>query len=243
MIAASPAQVRQNSSFAEAGKLFGVLVMMKRYGVKQNQISEQEYSGLTLAEVEKMLITEKPESLYEYIARVSKQWVRLFFALITVTVLVYGAIYILGLRQEINELRGNLEYQSANPPQVEDTAQNLPVETTPPVNSVETPQKEAARITEKTGSQSGVTPQEENTGQSQAAGVIPPNNPETAPPSESIIHIIQKGDSLALISIIYYGNEDFAADLAELNNVSDGWTLFAGQEIKVPVRPYKSWVK
>ena len=216
---------------------------MKRYGVKQNQISKQEYSGLTLAEVEKMLITEKPESLYENIARVSKQWVRLLFALIAVTVLVYGAIYILGLRQEINELRGNLDYQSVSPPPVDNAVQNLPIETTPPVNSVEKPQKEAAEISEKTDSQAGITPLVENTGQSQTARVIPPSNPEAAPPSESIIHIVQKGDSLALISRLYYGKEDFAADLAELNNVSDGWTLFAGQEIKVPVKPYKSWVK
>jgi LysM repeat protein len=216
---------------------------MKRYGVKQNQISEQEYSGLTLAEVEKRLITEKPESFYEYIARLSKQWVRLLFALIAVTVLVYGAIYILGLRQEINELRGNLDYQSGNPPQVDKAVQNLLVETTPPVNSVETPQKEAAGNSEITGSQSGMITQAENTGQNQAAGVIPPSNPEAAPPSESFVHIVQKGDSLALISIIYYGKEDFAPDLAELNDVSDGRTLFAGQEIKVPVIPYKSWVK
>lgn len=208
---------------------------MRRYGVKQNQISKQEYSGLTLAEVEKMLITEKPESLYEYIARVSKQWVRLLFALIAVTLLVYGAIYILGLRQEISELRGNLDYQSGNPPQVENTVQNLPVETKLPVNSVETPQKEAAGVSEKTDSQSGIIPQAENTGQNQAAGVTPP--------SESIVHIAQKGDSLALISIIYYGKEDFAPYLAELNDVSDGRTLFAGQEIRVPVKPYESWVK
>jgi LysM repeat protein len=217
--------------------------MMKRYGVKQNQISEQEYSGLTLAEVEKMLITEKPESLYEYIARVSKQWVRLLFALIAVTVLVYGAIYIRGLRQEINELRGNLDYQSGNPPQLDNAVQNLPVETTPPVNSMETPQKEAAGIIEKTDSPSGVTPQAENTSQNQAAIVIPPSNPEAVPSNESIVHIVQKGDSLALISIIYYGNEDFVPYLAELNDVSDGRTLFAGQEIEVPVKPYKSWVK
>jgi LysM repeat protein len=217
--------------------------MIKRYSVKQNQISEQEYSGLTLAEVEKMLITEKPESLYEYISRVSKQWVRLLFALIAVTVLAYGAIYILGLQQEINELRGNLDYQSANPPQVENSVQNLPIEITPPVNSVETPQKEAAVISVKTDSQSGITPQAENTGQNQAAVVIPPSNPGQAPPSESIVHIVQKGDSLALISIIYYGKEDFAPDLAELNDVSGGWILFAGQEIKVPVKPYESWIK
>lgn len=214
---------------------------MKRYGVKQNQISEQEYSGLTLAEVEKMLITEKPESLYESIARVSKQWVRLLFALIAVTVLVYGAIYILDLRQENNELRGNLDYQSANPPQVENAAQNLPVETKLPVNSVEKPQQDAAEISEKTDFQSGVTPQAENTGQNQASGIIPPSNPAAALPSESFVHIVQKGDSLAMISRIYYGKEDFAPDLAELNNISDGWTLFAGQEIKVPVKPYKSW--
>lgn len=217
--------------------------MMKRYGVKQNQISDQEYSGLTLAEVEKMLITEKPESLYEYIARVSRQWVRLLFALITVAILVYGAIYILGLRQEINELRWNLDYQSANQPQLENTVQNLPVGTTPPVISAETPQKEAAGSSEKNDSQSSITPQAENTGQNQAAGVIPPSNPEAAPPSESIVHIVQKGDSLAMISIIYYGKEDFAPDLAELNGVSDGRTLFAGQEIKVPVKPYASWIK
>lgn len=218
-------------------------MQMKRYGFKQNQISKQEYSGLTLAEVEKMLITEKPESLYEYIARVSKQWVRLLFALIAMTVLAYGAIYTLGLRQEINELRGSLDYQSGNPPQVENAVQNLPVETTLPVNSAETPQKAAARISEKAGSPSVITPEAENTGQNQAAGVIPPSNPEAVPSSESIVHIVQKGDSLALISRVYYGKEDFAADLAELNNVSDGWTLFAGQEIKVPVKPYKSWVE
>jgi len=216
---------------------------MKRYGVKQNQISEQEYSGLTLAEVEKMLITEKPESLYEYIARVSKQWVRLLFALIAVTVLVYGAIYILGLRQEISELRGNLDYQSGNPPQAENTVQNLPVEIIPPVNLVETPQKETAWSSEKTDSQLDITPQVKNSGQNQAAIVIPPSNPEAAPPSESIVHIVQKGDSLALISRIYYGKEDFALDLAELNEVSDGRTLFTGQEIKVPVKPFESWVK
>ena len=217
--------------------------MMKRYSVKQNQISEQEYSGLTLAEVEKMLITEKPESLFEYIARVSIQWAGLLFALIAVAALVYGAIYILGLRQEIIELRGNLDYQSSNPPQVENTFQNLPVVTTPPVNSVGTPQKDAAEVSEKTDSQSGKIPQEENTGQNQAAGVIPPSNPEAAPPSESFIHIVQKGDSLSQISRIYYGKEDFAPYLAELNDVSDGRTLFAGQEIKVPVKPYDSWVK
>ncbi len=216
---------------------------MKRYGVKQNQISDQEYSGLTLAEVEKMLITEKPESLYEYLARVSKQWVRLLFALITVAVLVYGVIYILGLRQEINELRGYLDYQSGNPPQMENTVGNLPVETTPPVISVETPQEETAVISEMTDSQSVITPQAENIGQSQAPGVIPPSNPEAAPPNESIVHIVQKGDSLVQISRIYYGKEDFAPNLAELNDVSDGWTLFAGQEIEVPVKPYKSWVK
>jgi LysM repeat protein len=216
---------------------------MKRYGVKQNQISEQEYSGLTLAEVEKMLITEKPESFYERIARVSKQWVRLLFALIAVTVLVYGAIYVLNLRQEISDLRGNLDYQSGSPQQVENTVQSLPVVTTPPVDSVETPQKEAAGISEKTGSQSGVTPPAENTGQNRVSGVIPPSNPEAALPSGSIVHIVQKGDSLAQISRIYYGKEDFAADLAELNNISDGRTLFAGQEIKVPVKPYESWTK
>jgi LysM repeat protein len=217
--------------------------MMRRYGVKQNQLSEQEYSGLTLAEVEKMLITEKPESLYEYIARVSKQWVRLLFALIAAAALVYGAIYILDLQQEINDLRGNLDYQSGNPPQAENTVQDLPVETTPPVNSVETPQKEAAGTSEKTDSPSGITPQAENTGQNQAVTVIPPSNPEALPPGESIVHIVQKGDSLSQISRIYYGKEDFAPDLAELNDVSDGWILFAGQEIKVPVKPYESWVK
>jgi hypothetical protein len=220
----------------------GIFVMMKKSSVEQNQIRIQEYSGLTLAELEKKLITEKPESLFECFARVIKHWGRLLCALIAVVILVYGASYVLGLRQEINDLRRDLDAQTDGASQAENAVQNQPFKTTPPGIADLPVQSANNNSGGEPLAQPGGNSQLEDTGDIQPVEVIPPVIPVAAPSSGFFVYTVHKGDSLAKISTIYYKKEGYATNLAELNGIPDGNILFEGQEIRVPVKPYDSWV-
>gem|GEM_PF-719156 len=52
--------------------------------------------------------------------------------------------------------------------------------------------------------------------------------------ASSIIHSLQKGETLWHLAILYYGDASFAAFLAEYNNIADVRRIPVGREIKIP---------
>lgn len=185
---------------------------MKKNDAENNQKSEQGYSGLTITELENQLIKDDPESGIKNAFHALTRWGRLLVALALAVILIFGACYIQSLKKEINDLRSELNTLT---------------------NGIS---QEVHAVRNQSGAESrpDIT-QAGNTGQNQ------PGVAETQPPDDIIIHKVQEGDTLFAICIIYYGSEEFAPNLAALNNISPDSQLEVGQDIKVPENPYESW--
>jgi hypothetical protein len=148
-------------------------VIMKKFGDNRNQTSEQEYAGLTLKELENQLVTEGPEGRIKNIVRVIIYWGRPLLALSLAAVLIWGAVYIISLKKEINELRSDLNTRAGSIKQLENAGQTQPLKETAPES--------------ESGSQSGEILQEENAGQVQEVEETEPDSLEEPPqevPSE-----------------------------------------------------------
>lgn len=202
-------------------------VIMKKYGDNRNQTSEQEYAGLTLTELENQLVTEGPDDRIKNIVRVIIYWGRPLLALSLAAVLIWGAVYIISLKKEINELREQISSQTAGLLQAENTGPNKLAEETQPDS--------------ESGSQTGDIPQEENAVQPQSVETTPPINQVDAVQNNFIFHSVKSGDNLSTISYLYYSREDFAPYLAVVNGIPADSQLNVGQEIRVPKKPYESW--
>lgn len=107
-------------------------MIMKKFGDKNNVTTEQEYSGLTITELENKLITEQPENGINIVFRALSRWGRLLVALCLVLILIYGIFYIQSLKKEIEGLRRELNSRSGNTSQAENTGLSLPADNTTP---------------------------------------------------------------------------------------------------------------
>lgn len=105
-------------------------MIMKKFGDTNNVTSEQEYSGLTITELENKLITEQPENGINIVFRALSRWGRLLAALCLVLILIYGICYIQGLKKEIEGLRRELDSRSGSASQAENTGLSLPADNT-----------------------------------------------------------------------------------------------------------------
>jgi cytoskeletal protein RodZ len=174
---------------------------MKKFGAENNVTSEQEYSGLTITELENKLITEEPESSrFKKVFLAVMRWGRLLIVLSLAVLLIYGACYIQNLKKEISELRRELDSRPDIISQVENIEQKQSVEETPPDSSQEEnddqdqtdeetdpdsqeepPQEEVSEPDSESDSQSGGISQEENTEQDQTDEETGPDNQEKTP--------------------------------------------------------------
>lgn len=117
-------------------------MIMKKFGDKNNITSEQEYSGLTITELEKKLITEQPESGIDIVFCALSRWGRLLVALCLVLILIYGVCYIQSLKKEIEGLRSELNSRSGSTSQAENSSLSLPAGNTTPGAPVPAAQSE-----------------------------------------------------------------------------------------------------
>lgn len=210
---------------------------MKKFGAENNVKSEHEFSGLTITELEKQLITEEPESGIKYVFHAVMRWGRLLIVLSLALILIYGVCYIQSLKKEISDLRRELNAQTDGIAKEVDTGQYQPAAENPPDVS----QAENTGENQPAAENPPDVSQADNTGGNQSASENQPGGLESPPQNKLIIHSIQSGDNLSTICNLYYGNEDFAPYLAVLNNISPDSQLNVGQEIMVPEKPYESW--
>ena len=230
-------------------------IIMKKFGDNRNQTSEQDFAGMTLKELENQLVKEEPDGRIKNIVRVIIYWGRPLLALSLAAVLIWGAIYIISLKKEINELRDQINAQAASLIQAENTNPNKLAEETQPVSepgtqSGDIPQEENAGQTKsvetippvnESGTQSGDISQEKNAGQTKPVETTPPVSQGDQLQNNLILHSVRSGDNLSTISNLYYSREDFAPFLATLNGITEDSQLNVGQEIMVPEKPYESW--
>jgi hypothetical protein len=230
-------------------------VIMKKFGDNRSQASEHEYAGLTLKELENQLVTEGPEGRIKNIVRVIICWGRPLLALSLAAVLIWGAVYIISLKKEINELREQISSQSASLTQAENNGPNKLAEESPPVSEPGTQsgdilqEKNAGqdKTVEETEPESSEEPPQEETGEpgsepgTQSVEITPPISQGDPSQNNLISHSVRSGDNLSTISGLYYSREDFAPFLATLNGITEDSQLNVGQEIMVPEKPYESW--
>lgn len=100
-------------------------------------MEQQEYSGLTISELEKKLITEEPESGIKNALQSVMRWDRLLIVSILAAALIFVACYIHNLKKEIYDLRGELNERPGSTYQAENIEQEQPVEKVPPDSSQE----------------------------------------------------------------------------------------------------------
>lgn len=110
---------------------------MKNILDDDTKMDQQEYSGLTISELEKKLITEEPESVIKNVLHSVMRWERLLIVSILVAALIFVACYINNLKKEIYELRGELNERPSSTYQAENIEQEQPVEKVPPDSSQE----------------------------------------------------------------------------------------------------------
>jgi len=143
---------------------------MKKILEDNTQIDQQEYSGLTISELEKKLIAEEPESGIKNILHSVMRWERLLIVSILAAALIFVACYINNLKKEIYELREELNERPSSTYQAEIIEQEQPVEKVPPDSSQEENDGQAQPVEES----SHDSQQEENEDQEQPIEEYPP---------------------------------------------------------------------
>ncbi|MFX4261119.1 hypothetical protein ACOBQJ_02840 [Pelotomaculum propionicicum] len=147
---------------------------MKKFFDNNTQMSQQEFSGLTISELEKQLITEEPESGIKNVFHALTRWGRLLIVFSLAVILIFVACYIQNLKKEIYELRRELNERPGNTSQVENIEQNQPVEKTPTDSSQEENDGQGQPVEESSPDSS----QEENEGQGQPVEESSPDSPQ-----------------------------------------------------------------
>lgn len=68
------------------------------------------------------------------------------------------------------------------------------------------------------------------------AADMPCNNPTVTYETtcEDLCYVVQEGDTLSDISLMFYGNPCYYEALAKYNNIEDSWWIYEGQVIKIP---------
>lgn len=149
---------------------------MKKFFDNNTQTDQQEYSGLTISELENKLITEEPESLVINVLHEVMRWGRLLLVSILAVALIFVACYIHNLKKEIYELRRELNERPASTYQAENIEQEQPVEEIPPDSSQEENDGEGQPVEDASPdiSQEYDSPQEESEDQEQPIEEYPP---------------------------------------------------------------------
>lgn len=160
---------------------------MKMFGDENNQTGEQEYSGLTITELENKLIGEEPESGLMSVLHAVVRWGRLLAVLSLAVIFLSGVFYIQNLKQEIKDLRRELDSKPGGVSQVvpdqpvEGAVVEGAVKEAPPENSRENDEAQAQPVEEDTPTGS----EEETGGLDQPLEEAPAGSPQEETDSQS----------------------------------------------------------